>query len=108
MFTATGCVEWLGEGTGESGEAVEEVRQHRYIAFVLRPRNRVPLPPDASLPLNGVRGVVGHDVQLALVLPESGDDVRRDVLAIDSDPDLIVREPAVSAQDVTAATRRSR
>jgi hypothetical protein len=81
-------------GTGESGEAVEEVRQHRCIAFVLRPRNRVPLPADASLPLNGGRGVVGHDVQLALVLPESGDDVRRDVLAIDSNPDLLVRDSA--------------
>jgi hypothetical protein len=87
---------WSGwvRGTGESGEAVEEVRQHRCIAFVLRPRNRVPLPADASLPLNGGRGVVGHDVQLALVLPESGDDVRRDVLAIDSNPDLLVRDSA--------------
>ena len=94
MFTATGCVEWLGEGTGESGEAVEEVRQHRCIAFVLRPRDRVPLPPDASLPLNGVRGVVGHDVQLALVLPKAGDDAAGDVLAIDGDPDLLVRHSA--------------
>lgn len=78
----------------ESGETFEEVVQHRCIGFGLGPGDRIPLAPNAPLPLSDVRWVVGHDVQLALVLTKASHDAAGSFPAVDGDPDLLVRDPA--------------
>src|SRR5687767_7267754 len=82
------------DSTVISGEAVEEISQHRCIGFALRPGDRVPLPPEAPLPLLAVGRVVRHAVELALVLAKAGHDATGDRPTVDGDPDLLVRYAA--------------
>ena len=54
--------------------------------FALGRGNRVPLSPNAPLPLRGVGRVVGHDVQLTLVLTKAGHDAAGGFPTVDGPP----------------------